>query len=195
MIHYDILRQERYSRGELLLRTFFGWLYIGIPHMFLLLFIGIAVWFLMIVAWFAVLFTGRYPLNLFEFQLNALRWNARVEARLIHLLDGYPAFGMEHTEPGIILDIPYPERLSRGLLLLRTFFGWFYILIPHGFLLFFRGLATIVLVILAWWVVLFTGNYPAKWFAFIVGTLRWNYRVSAYTIFLSDTYPPFHGRS
>ncbi len=194
MIQFDIRYQERYSRGELLLRTFFGWLYIGIPHLFLLFFVAIAALVLGFLAWWAVLFTGRYPRKFFNFQLRYLRWNARVEARLFHLADGYPAFGLDGVEPRVTLDVPYPERLSRGLLLLRTFFGWFYVLIPHGFIMFFRGIASLVLGFLAWWVVLFTGKYPPKWHAFNVGTGRWNYRVSVYTMFMSDTYPPFSGK-
>jgi hypothetical protein len=194
MITYDILYQEKFSRVELLMRSFFGWLYILIPHGFLLAFVFLAAFFLGVVAFFAVLFTGTYPANLFEFQLRALRWNARVEARIMHLCDGLPAFGMKASDPRVVLDIPYPERLGQGHLLLRVLFGWFYCLIPHGFVLAFRSLATLVLAFLAWWSVLFTGKYPASWHAFNVGTLRWNYRVSAYILFLSDTYPPFSGK-
>lgn len=194
MISYNVIHQEQYSRGELLLRTFFGWLYIAIPHFFLLFFMMIASLVLWFLAWWVVLFTGRYPKKFFDFQVNLLRWSARVEARILHLRDGYPAFGMGATDPGLILDIPYPEQLSRGHLLLRTFFGWLYCLIPHGFLLFFRAIAAAVIVFVAWWVVLFTGRYPVNMFEFVVGTSRWNYRVSVYMMFMSDTYPPFSGK-
>ena len=194
MLTYNVIHQEKYSRVELLLRTFFGWLYIAIPHFFLLFFLAIAAMVLIFLAWWVVLFTGKYPRSFFDFQVNLLRWSARVEARLIHLIDGYPAFGLKGSDPGVVLDIPYPEKLSRGLLLLRTFFGIFYVLIPHGFILLFRGIATAVLIFFAWWVVLFTGEYPKTIHDFVVGTSRWNYRVNAYILFLSDTYPPFNGR-
>jgi len=194
MLTYNVIHQEKYSRVELLLRTFFGWLYIAIPHFFLLFFLAIAAMVLIFLAWWVVLFTGKYPRSFFDFQVNLLRWSARLEARLIHLIDGYPAFGMQGSDPGVVLDIPYPEKLSRGLLLLRTFFGIFYVLIPHGFILLFRGIATAVLIFFAWWVVLFTGEYPKTIHDFVVGTSRWNYRVNAYILFLSDTYPPFNGR-
>lgn len=194
MIKFDVVHQARYSRGELLLRTFFGWLYIVIPHMFLLFFISIGAIVLMFLAWWVVLFTGRYPRSFFNYQLNALRWQARVEARLLHLHDGYPAFGLDEHDPGLVFDIPYPERLSRGLLLLRTFFGWLYCLIPHGFILFFRVIATAVLVFFAWWVVLFTGKYPKTLHEFVVGTSRWTYRLNTYLMFMTDTYPPFSGK-
>ncbi len=194
MLHYEILHQARYSRGELLLRTFFGWFYIVIPHYFLLFFLMFASIFVVFVSWWAVLFTGQYPRKLFDFIVRVYRWEARVEARTIHLADGYPAFGLKQTDSSVQLEIPYPEKLSRGHLIVRTLFGWLYCLIPHGIVLMFRSIATFVLVILAWWVVLFTGNYPKKWHEFNVGTLRWNLRVNAYIIFLSDTYPPFSGK-
>jgi len=194
MIHYDVLHQERYSRGELLLRTFFGWLYIAIPHYFVLFFVSIASLVVLFMAWWAVLFTTRYPRSLFDFIVCYFRWEARVEARLNHLADGYPVFGLEQSDPRLTLDVPYPERLNRWHLLLRTFFGWLYCLIPHGFILFFRLIASMVLIFLAWWSVLFTGKYPKRWHDFNVGTQRWMWRVNVYLAFLSDTYPPFSGK-
>lgn len=194
MLTYTITHQDRYSRVELLMRTLFGWLYIMIPHYFLLFFLGIAALFTTIVAWFAVLFTGKYPRNLFDFILAIYRWETRVDARILHLADGFPAFGLNAKDEKIQLDVPYPEKLNRGHLLLRLFFGWFYCLLPHGIALFFRGIATMVLAILAWFAVLFTGKYPASWHAFNLGTLRWAMRVNVYISFLSDTYPPFSGR-
>ncbi len=194
MLNYDIIHKERFSRGELLLRTIFGWLYIAIPHYFLLFFLMIGMIFTVIIAWFAVLFTGRYPLKLFNYVTSIYRWEARVEARLMHLADGYPGFGLKKRDSLVVFDIPYPERLGRGHLLLRTFFGWLYCAIPHGFVLIFRGIATFVLVFLAWFAVLFTGRYPEKWHRFNVGTLRWNLRLNMYLLFLSDKYPPFSGR-
>ncbi len=194
MIRYNVTHQETYSRAELLLRTFLGWLYIFIPHYFLLFFIMIASLVLWFLAWWVVLFTGRYPKDFFDFQVNMLRWSARVEARILHLVDGYPAFGLKAIDESVMLSIPYPERLSRKHLLLRTFFGWLYCLIPHGFVLFFRAIATAVIIFFAWWVVLFTGQYPVNLHEFVVGTSRWNYRVSVYMMFMSDTYPPFSGK-
>ena len=92
------------------------------------------------------------------------------------------------------LSVDYPESLSRGTLLLRLFFGWLYAAIPHGICLMFYGLATFVVVIIAWFAVLFTGKYPKGMFDFVVGLYRWQMRVNAYLLFLTDTYPPFNGR-
>jgi hypothetical protein len=191
---FNIVHQERYSRLELLLRSFFGILYIAIPHLFLLFFMSIAALVLGFIAWWAVLFTGKYPRSLYDFQLGLLRWNTRLSARLLNLADGYPAFGNSAIDEQIVLDIPYPENLSRLILVVRLFFGGLYVLIPHGFCLFFRGIATYVVIFIAWWAVLFTGKYPKGMHDFVVGTLRWSTRVNVYMSFLTDTYPPFSGK-
>lgn len=193
-MQFTITRQELFSRGELLLRTIFGWLYIGVPHLFLLFFVTIWSAILGFVAFWAVLFTGRYPQSMFEFQVKLLNWNQRFYASLHNLFDGYPALGLNGTSDRIVLQIEYPEHLSRGLVLVRLFFGIFYLLIPHGFCLCFRYFATGVLVFLAWWVVLFTGSYPAAWHEFNVGTMRWMVRVELYSKIMTDAYPPFSGR-
>lgn len=189
-----ITRQDMYSRGELLLRTFFGAIYIAVPHMFLWLFVGIWSAILGFVAFWAILFTGRYPQSMFEFQIKFLTWHQRVFASLHNLIDGYPSFGLNGTSDKVKVEVEYPERLSRGLVIVRLLFGVFYVLIPHGFCLFFRTIATSVLVFLAWWVVLFTGSYPASWHEFNTGTLRWTLRLGLYNGLFTDTYPPFSGK-
>ena len=189
-----IKHQESYSRGELLLRTFFGFLYIAIPHGFLFFFVGIWASILMFVAWWVVLFTGVYPKGMFEFQVKCMNWGMRFQATMMNLVDGYPAIGPNGTSESVTLEVEYPEKLSRGLLLLRTFFGFFYVGIPHGFCLAFRGWATCFIAFLAWWVVLFTGKYPDTWHAFNVGTYRWMLRVQLYMGFFTDEYPPFSGK-
>jgi hypothetical protein len=189
-----IQHQESYSRGQLLLRTFFGFIYIVIPHMFLLFFVGIWAGILMFLAFWVVLFTGRYPRGWFDFQVKFINWQMRVNATLFHLVDGYPAFGTSGTSDSVKLEVEYPEKLSRGLVLLRVFFGFLYVIIPHGFCLFFRWIGTYVLMFLAWWVVLFTGKYPEKWHAFNVGTWRWVLRINLYMNLFTDEYPRFSGR-
>jgi hypothetical protein len=187
----EIKLQDRYSRGELLLRTFFGWLYIVIPHMFILFFVGIWSSILKFIAFWAVLFTGRYPQSMFEFHMGMIRWNLRLQARMSNLSDGYPAFGVKGTDDYTSVDLEYPQKLSRGLLILRILFGWIYVLIPHGFILFFLSFAASVLMFLAWWVVLFTAKYPAGFHSFMVGYIRWIVRIQMYMGFMTDTYPPF----
>jgi len=93
-----------------------------------------------------------------------------------------------------MFELPYPESLSRGLLLLKFFLGVFYVALPHGLVLYFRFLWGFILAFLAFWVVLFTGRYPESWFNFHVNTQRWATRVNLYLSFMIDDYPPFSGR-
>jgi hypothetical protein len=189
-----IKHQESYSRGELLLRAIFGWAYIMLPHIFVLLFVQIWASILLLISWFSILFTGRFPQSNFEFLVGILKWGLRVNARVYNLSDGYPAFGVNATDEHTSLDVEYPESLSRGHLLLKTFFGAIYCAFPHAFVLMFRMLWGMILSFLAFWAVLFTGNYPEKWHAFNVGTIRWSTRVNLYLSFMTDDYPPFSGK-
>ncbi len=91
-------------------------------------------------------------------------------------------------------SVDYPEQLSRGMLLLKTFFGWFYVLIPHGIALCFYGIAVMVVTFVAWWVILITGKYPKGMFEFVAGYQRWSNRVNAYMLLMTDAYPPFSGK-
>lgn len=189
-----IEHQEQYSRADLLLRTFFGWIYIGVPHCFLLFFISLWGSVLSFMSFWAILFTGSYPQNWFNFQVRSLNWSTRVNATFMNLVDGYPAFGLDGATEKVSLTIPYHETSSRGSVLLRLFFGWLYVGIPHGICLAFRCMATVVLVGLAWFAVLFTGRYPCSWHAFNVGTNRWALHVYAYMCMMVDDYPRFSGK-
>jgi hypothetical protein len=190
----NIRHQESYSRGELLLRTIFGLIYIQLPHLFLLAFFNIWSAIVSFIAWWVILFTGRYPESFFEYNVKMIRWQVRLNARTANLADGYPAFGIDGADENTSVIVPYPESLSRGLLLARAFFGFFYILIPHGFALLFRSLWSAILGIIGWWAVLFTGKYPQSIFEFRVGTIRWTIRLSLYLKNMTDIYPPFSGK-
>jgi hypothetical protein len=190
-MNFSIKKAERLSRGELLLRSFFGWLYIGIPHGFVLFFLGLWGAILGFISWWIILFTGRYPESFFEYQVKLIRWRTRLSARLYNLTDGYPAFGLDSTDEAITVEIPYPEHPSRGLLLLKAFFGWLYVLIPHGFVLAILSFALVIVLFLGWWMILFTGTLPQNFHDFTVGVLRWNQRVVNYIGNLTDEYPPF----
>lgn len=189
-----ITHQESYSRADLLLRTFFGILYITIPHMFLMIFANIWAGILGFIAFWVILFTGRYPQSFFEFQVGMLRWSLRVQARSQNLVDGYPSFFPSGTDDKTSLDVPYPESLSRGTLLLKAFFGGIYCAFPHMFVLLFRMLWGNILGFVAWWVVLFTGKFPKSIHEYHTGTIRWMTRLNLYLGNMSDTYPPFSGR-
>lgn len=193
MMTLELKFQERYSRGELLLRSFFGFFYIVLPHAFLLAFIGIASAVLNFLAFWVILFTGRYPQSWFEFQVKYMRWNLRVNARIYNIADGYPSFGLNATDDHVVFDVTYPEHISRGSVLLRGLFGWLYVLLPHGFILGILAFAVMVVNFIAWWAVLFTGEYPKSMFDFVVSYLRWNQRVTLYMAYMTQEYPPFSG--
>ena len=186
--------QESYSRLELILRSVFGCFYIILPHAFILGFVGIWGSILRFISWWIILFTGRFPQSFFEFHVGLLKWNVRLNARVLNLSDGYPAFGINATDEYTALEVEYPESLSRGTLLLKTFLGGLYVLLPHGFCLFFRTIWGIILSFVGFWSILFTGRYPESFHAFNVGTLRWSTRVSLYMGLMTDDYPPFSGQ-
>jgi uncharacterized protein DUF4389 len=84
------------------------------------------------------------------------------------------------------LEIAYPAELNRWLPLVK----WL-LVIPHLFVLFFVGIGAFFVGIWAFFAVLFTGRYPRAAFDYLVGTLRWVYRVLAYMHLMVDPYPPF----
>ncbi len=188
-----IEHQEKYSRGQLLLRTFFGFFYIVLPHYILLIFVLFWSFILGFITFWAVLFTAKFPKKIFDFQIKVGYWINRIIASLFNLVDGYPSIGVNGKSDKVSLDVEYPEKLSRGLFFLR-FLALFYVFIPHGFCLFFRKFATSILMFLAWWTVLFTGKYPKSFHDFNVGTIRWGARIILYMGLFTDVYPPYSGK-
>lgn len=193
MLSVQIERQQKYSRMELLMRTFLGWFYIYLPHGFALFFLQIWSAILTFIAFISIIFTGRYPQSMFEFQTNLMRWSFRVQARMYNLADGYPPFSFESDADSPQLEFDYPENLSRSGAVIKLFFGWLYCGIPHAIALSIRSFISMFLNFIAFWVILFTGEYPKSFFEFNLGTLRWGLKVNAYLSFLTDHYPEFSG--
>jgi hypothetical protein len=133
-----------------------------------------------------LLFRRKYPGWWFDWNLQLTRFSARVGAYFALLRDEYPATDEEqavHLE----IDPPDAEQLNRWLPLVKWFLA-----IPHFIVLFFLAIAVIVVTIIAWFAILFTGRYPEGMFRFVVGVMRWAYRVQAYALILTtDRYPPF----
>jgi len=189
--------------------------FLAIPHVIVLGFLWIAFSVVSVVAFFAILFTGRYPRGLFDFNLGVLRWTWRVSyyASSGGLgTDRYPPFSLdEEPDYPARLDIAYPDRLSRGLVLVK----WWLLAIPHylivglligggswawtwardtggnGRLDLLSGGLLGLLVLVAGLSLLFAGHYPRALFDLVAGLNRWVYRVIAYAALMTDVYPPF----
>ena len=189
-------------RGELTAPPGRGWWLIkwllAIPHWIILSFLWIAFVVVWVIAFFAILFTGKYPRSLFNFNAGVLRWTWRVGFYSYEALgtDKYPPFTLASVDDyPADLQIEYPEKLSRGLVLVK----WWLLVFPHYIIvsLFKGGLggenAGLVTILAIFGVValLFTGKYPEDIFKIVVGMNRWSYRVCAYVALMTDRYPPF----
>ncbi|MFF5963779.1 DUF4389 domain-containing protein [Streptomyces collinus] len=181
------------------------WL-LAIPHYVVLFFLWIAFAVVTVIAFFAVLLTARYPRSLFDFSVGVLRWNWRVSyyAHTALGTDRYPPFTLADVpDYPARFDVAYPERLSRGLVLVK----WWLLAIPQyiavsiiagggwgwgdgdawrggGGLMPYLSLVAVV-------ILLFTARYPRPLFDFLIGLARWTARVAAYAALLTDQYPPF----
>jgi len=180
--------------------------FLAIPHFVVLVFLWVAFVALTFVAFFTILFTGRYPRSIFEFNVGVLRWSWRVAYYATNVLgtDRYPPFTLNAVEYPARLEVAYPEHLSRGLVLVKS---WF-LAIPHLLIVwaltaswgtggnddgarfvFSGGLLGLVLLI-AVIILLFAGHYPVGLYNLIMGGMRWTYRVIAYVALMTDDHPP-----
>jgi hypothetical protein len=134
-----------------------------------------------------ILFRQKYPRWWFDWNLELQRFGNRVGAYLALLDDRYPA---TDDHQSVHLDYPYPDAerdLNRWLPLVKWLLAF-----PHYFVLFFLEIAAVVVVIVVWFAILFTGRYPRGLFDFVEGVIRWHNRVIAYALVLvTDRYPPF----
>ena len=134
-----------------------------------------------------VLFRRKYPKWWFDWNLELLKFESRIDAYILLLRDEYPS---TDEEQAVHLEIPYPDasqELNRWLPLVKWLLA-----IPHYIVLFFLAIIALLVVIIAWFAILFTGRYPVSLFNFEVGVVRWGNRVYAYAFMLvTDRYPPF----
>jgi Domain of unknown function (DUF4389) len=183
--------------------------FLAIPHYVVLAVLWVAFVVLSIGAFFAILFTGRYPRAIFDFNVGVLRWTWRVQYYTYGTLgtDRYPPFTLEERpDYPAHLAIEFPGRLSRGLVLVK----WWLLAIPQYLVVgLFAGGAWAawqldghqvawggggligLLVLFAAIMLAVTGRYPSSLFDLILGLNRWVLRVAAYAALMTDQYPPF----
>lgn len=180
---------------------------LAIPHVLVLIPLWIGFFVATLVALVAIVATGRYPRALFDYTTGVLRWSWRVAFYAFNAFgtDRYPPFTLgDAPDYPARLEIPYPERLSRRLALVK----WWLLAIPHYLLVgiflggaigadgVFPGFAAPggliwLLAVFAGVALLVTARYPRGIFDLVVGLNRWAYRVIAYAALMRDEYPPF----
>ena len=186
--------------------------FLAIPHYVVLAFLWVAFLVTTVIAGFAILFTGRYPRTLFDFNVGVLRWSWRVGFYATTAIgtDRYPPFTLARTDYPADFDVDYPEHLSHGLVLIKS---WL-LAVPHLIII---GLFTTnvpfwwnaandmstgyqsaagisllgMLVLVGGIALLVTRTYPAALFDLTLGLNRWIYRVLTYVSLMRDEYPPF----
>lgn len=202
-VHLTARPPEQLSAGLWLVK----WLLI-IPHVIVLIPLGVVFVLLTMVAFVAILVTGRYPRGIFDLNVGVLRWAWRVGYYAYSALatDEYPPFTLaEQPSYPASLTVEYPERLSRGLVLVK----WWLLAIPHYIVV---GLLTGpqfsyetaqgtryqgqigligILVLVAAVLLAVRGTYPRNLYDLVLGLNRWVFRVAAYACLMTDVYPPF----
>lgn len=184
----------------------------AVPHFIVLVGLWLAFIVVTVVAGVAILITSRYPRPLFDLNVGILRWNWRVGFYSWAALgtDRYPPFALADREYPASLEVAYPARLSRGLVLVKWLLALPHLIIVGLFVatIMLYPIAALnelggdvqlaggysvlnLLVVIAGFFLLVTGKYPASQFDFLMGINRWMHRVVIYVGLMTDDYPPF----
>jgi len=147
--------------------------------------LGIAAFVVSVIAWFAILFTGRHPRGLWGFSAFYLRWRVRAIAYVTLLRDEYPPFG-EGGYPAELFVVQPDGPRDRLTVAFRLILA-----LPHLIIVSLLGLAWFVTSVIAWFAIVLSGSYPEGLYRFGVGVMRWGVRTEAYLLLLRDEYPPF----
>jgi hypothetical protein len=183
-LRFEVGYPERYSRWLPLVK----WL-LAIPHWIVLAILAIGVFFAWIGAFFAVLFTGRYPQGIFNFFVGFWRWAMRVIAYQFLLVDPYPPFSLaDDPNYPVRFNLEYPPdgKIARW----RALFAWVVVipqLVIANLAVFVAYFATVI----SFFAILFTKSNPRSVFDFIVNALRFQNRANAYAYFMTEKYPGF----
>ena len=157
-----------------------------IPQALIVYVLGAVVQVIVLIAFFAILFTKKYPQGLFDFVAGFYRWNANVSAYSFLMRDEYPPFSWDAGLYPVTYEVDNPGELNRWLPLIKWLLA-----VPHYIVLAVLGIVAAFVWIIAFFAILFTRKYPRGMFDFIVGVQRWFNRVYAYVSLMRDEYPPF----
>jgi roadblock/LC7 domain-containing protein len=171
-------------------RPLVNWL-LAIPHWIIVYALRILRQALLVVSFFAVLFTKKIPRSLFDVIVMTYRYQWRVTSYVLWMRNAYPpfSFNLASTDDGIdpsSLSVMYADELNRWMPL----FKWL-LAIPHYIVVVLLSIGGLFAAIGAFFVVLFTGKYPAGIRSYLIKVTAWKLRVASYALFLRDEYPPF----
>jgi hypothetical protein len=185
---YPVTVEVDYIERRSRLTSFFR-LLLAIPLVIAALVYGIGVLIAIVIAWFALLFTGRWPAGLYEFAAGVLRFTARYTGYVYLAVDPYPPFGLG-PEPAyplrVLIDPPQPSY-SRLKVLLRIFY-----VIPPYVVAYVLTIVMELIAIVSWLVIVITGRQPQGLQNAIVFCLSYTVRTYALMYLLTETYPPFN---
>jgi hypothetical protein len=181
-VRYGVNYPERLSRWKI----FVKWLF-AIPQLIVVYLLGLILQVMVLVAFFAILFTKKWPRGMFDFAVQIQRWTLNVSSYLLLQRDEYPPFSGDAGGYPLTYEVEYDENLSRWMPLVKWLLA-----IPHFIAVYLLLIVGFFVVVIAWFAILFTGRYPRGMFDFNVGVFRWYQRVYAYAFLLfTDRYPPF----
>ena len=171
-------------------RPFVHWL-LAIPQFVVAYVLNLVAGVITFIAFFVILFTKKYPDSLYNIAVMARRYQFRVITYAMFMREPYPPFTFDTTasDPGgdpAKVGVEYPQELNRW----APLYKWF-LAIPHYIVLAILGIGVAVIVLISVFVVLFTGKWNEGMRRFVIGWLRWGWRVTAYVGLLRDEYPPF----
>jgi hypothetical protein len=171
-------------------RPLVHWLLV-IPQLIVSYFLNLVASAITFIAFFIILFTKQYPESLFNLVAMARRYQFRVITYALFMREAYPPFTFETMahDPGgdpTIVSVEYPREMDRW----KPLYKWF-IAIPHYIVLAILGIGVSFIVLISFFVVLITGKWNEGMRKFVIGYMRWGWRVTAYVTLMRDEYPPF----
>jgi hypothetical protein len=182
----EVVCAERVARWRPLL----NWVLV-IPLYLWSIVLGFGAGVVSLVGWLTIVFTGRLPESLGDYLVAVLRYQWRVATYLYGLTDSYPGFRVVagYVDPGegpAVLYSARPRVRRRLTVAFRAI-----LIIPQLIVLYFVNLAGLVVLIVGWFAVLFAGRWPQRLRSFVIGWMRWSFRVTGYWSLVVDDYPPF----